>query len=408
MIDTVQFRIDGKRFVGGNRSPFTPVFSRRKFEDLSETERTRFNPKVPYIRRFILHPEKDERSRNAIHVEIFEKMSHTRQTLEYDLIIRTSLPKLLFGNNLQELAASDGPHAFEELRKRLFAEGIMVTTNALATASLSVVHFAKNIILPSHIKSRIILKSLSKVDKGKAYDVSEDKRITDTNNGRSLRLACGVREWSFYDKIDEMRRRTKRGAAGRQTTYEKDMVDIYGLGSVEVLRSEYRLNKAQTIKSEINALLSRTYDTPVTLNCIFSETLWKEILNKAWRNLIKRPSNQLALLSVDNKLDLFHHVLENARRRDKGGHSQNEALWSYGLAAAIIDHGAKTVRHDFARIWSDKAGERFEEKIKTAAGLAEGIPLSDGIVFVTQALERFERVTLTSLKQHIISLSTPI
>jgi hypothetical protein len=230
--------------------------------------------------------------------------------------------------------------------------------------------------------------------------MNDDQHIRDANNGQSLRLACGVREWSFYDKVDEMRRKTKRGAAGRQTPYEKDMVELYGLDGIEVFRFEYRLNKAQTIRSEVNALLGRPYDTPVTLECLFSETLWKTTLNNAWQKLTNRPDNQLALLSADSKLDLFHHVLRSAQQRDKSGHSQNQALWCYGLAAAIMDHGVKTIRHDFARIWSEKAGERFEEKIRTAAELVEGVPLSDGIVFITQALERFERVTLDTVKQH--------
>lgn len=401
MIDTVQFRLDGKRFVVSGNAPFTPVFSKRKFEELSEAERTRRNPRVSYIRRFLLHPEKSDDSRNTIHVEIFEKVNHDQQTLEYSLVIKTSIPKLLLAHNLEELTASDGLRVFEELRRRLSNDGILVSANAIATAPLSVCHFAKNIILPSHIKTQAILKTLSKVDMGKSYDVSEDKRITNRNNGRSLRLASGVREWSFYDKVDEMRCRTRRSAVGRQTPYEKNMVEMYGLDGIEVFRCEYRLNKMQTIRSEINALLDRKYETPVTLDCIFSETLWKTILNNAWRKLINRPDNQLALLSTDSKLDLLHHVLRNAKHRDTGAHSQNQALWCYGLAAVLMDHGVKTIRHDFAQIWSDKAGERFEEKIKTAAELVEGIPLSDGIVYITQALERFERVTLDSVRKFV-------
>jgi hypothetical protein len=400
MIDTVQFRIDGRRAIVSTRAPFVPVFSRRKFENLLDEEKARLNPRAPYIRKFLLRPDKDEGSRNAISVEIFEKADRERRTVEYELVIRTSLPKLIFANNLTELEASDGPRVFEELRRRLADYHITVSPTAIATAPLSVIHFGKNNILPPHLKTQAIIKTLSKLDMGKAYEVSEDNRSTEKNSGRSLRLACGVREWSFYDKVDEMKCKTKRGAAGRQTPYEKNMVEVYDLDGIEVFRLEYRLNKAQTIRSEINALLGRSYDTPVTLDCVFTETLWKTVLSNAWRKLTNRPDNQLALLSTDSKLDLFHHVLRNAQLHDRSGHSQNQALWCYGLAAAIMDHGVKTIRHDFEQIWSNKAGERFEEKIRTAAELVEGIPLSDGIVFITQALERFERVTLASVKQH--------
>ncbi len=397
MIDTIQIRIDGKRFFIGRHAPFTPVFSRRKFEELSDVEKERFNFKVPYLRKFILHPEKNEGSQNAIIVEIYEKVNRAHEKVEYEMAIRTSLPKLIYSQNLSELSATSGPRVFEELRRRLADYGITVTIDAIATAPLSVIHLGKNIILPKNIKTQAIIKALSKLDIGKAYDINENKTTSDRNNGRSLRLASGVREWSFYDKIDEMRCRTKRGAAGHLSPYEKSMVDLYELEDVEVFRFEYRLNKAQTIRSEINEVLGREYNTPVTLACVFSERLWKDVLNKAWRKLINRPDNQLALLSADSKLDLFHHVLGNAQRHDKGGHSQNQALWCYGLAAALMDHGVKTIRHDFARIWSEKAGERFEEKIRAAAELIKDMPLIDGISYITADLERFQPVLLDTL-----------
>ncbi len=402
MIDKVQFRIDVRRFAVGSRAPFIPVFSKRKYEELSEAEKARVNFKIPYLRKFTLHPEKDEGSRAAISVEIYEKLNRERRTVEYEMVVQTSPTKLLLANNLTELSGSDGPAVFERLRQRLGEYGIMVTTAAIATAPLSVCHFAKNIPLPPDLKVQSIIKTLSKLDMGKAYDVNEDEQINkvrNRNNGRSVRLACGVREWSFYDKVDEMRCKTKRGAAGRQTPYEKDMVELYGLGGIEVFRMEYRLNKGQTIKSEFNTLLGRPCDTPVILEDVFTETLWKTVLNNAWKKLTNRPDNQLALFSPDRKLDLYHHILRKAEIRDKSAHSLNQALWSYGLATTIIDHGVKTVRHGFNLIWSGKAVERFEEKIRTAAELAEGIPPSvDGIVFITRALEQFQRVTLDSLK----------
>lgn len=97
-------------------------------------------------------------------------------------------------------------------------------------------------------------------------------------------------------------------------------------------------------------------------------------------------------------MDLLLRILKNAKAKDQSGHSQNQALWSYGLALAIKKNGVRAVRNEMEKIWSKKSDERLSKKLSIAADLAHGAPLDDGIIFISEELEKFEQITLDRIK----------
>ena len=401
-MDTVQIRIyDKDKFRVVTGAPFRQEFSMRDFKDLSREERLRSQDKRwPYLRNFVLHPEKKD-GLTIPKVEIYESADSTIGIVKYEMVITASLPKLLFENSLCEISPTDLQRVSDTMVERLSGVGIQVLPSTIATASVSVAHFCKNIILPNSISFRRLLAELARVDIGKAYDTTDDIRTKNKNSGQVLHLYAGNREWSFYDKIEDMKRPKNKSEDKLKTEYEKELVELYGLKDTEVFRYEYRLKKTQTIKSELNAALGRPYQTPVLLTDIFSGGLWKSVLLRSWKRITDRPENQLALLGTNSKLDLLIHILKNAWNKDKSGHSQNQALWSYGLATAIKDHSAKTIRKELGRVWSSKSDERLDEKMAVAANLAQGVPFSDGIAHIGKELERFEVINLALLEKGV-------
>ena len=396
-MDTISMRIIGKdKYTIAPYAPFVPEFSVRKFSDLSSGERNRNNGRIPYLRHFVLHAESTDGLRLP-QVEIFEVADWETLSVVYEMKITTSLPNLVFENNLEEFDFAD-PELKKQvtgtLSERLAGVGIGVRPWNISLAPLSVLHIAKNIPLHSSIKMRRLLTTLSKTDAGKAFDVTDGSdfaRMKNRNDGRVVNIRSGTREWAFYDKIeDSLRPKSKRFDKSKNER-AKELIGLHDLENTEVFRFEYRLNKAQTIRSEVNKILKREYQTPVTFGDIFSKELCKTILLNAWKTLINRPENQPVLFAGDNRLELLLHILTKAHDRDKSAHSQNLALWSYGLATVIMDHGAKTLKHEMGKVWSSKAGERLEEKIATAVALAKEIPLSDDIMFISNALRKFER-----------------
>ena len=396
-MDTISFKIVGaEKFKVDEKAYFVPDFSVRDFASLSENERMiAKNKRLHYVRHFILHADPGF-ERYFPKVEIFEKANFANSTLYYELVVTGSMPKALFENNLQELSAMNCQHLPEALSSRLYSMGVQVSTISIASASLSVLHLCTNIILPPEIKFRSLIKELSVVDVGKAYDTTSEVRKKDKNNSEILHLFCGTREWAFYEKVQDLKRSGRHVFDKLKTDLEKNLAISYNLDHIEIFRYEYRLKKARTIQHEVNKTLGRPHDTPVIFSDMFSEELWQKILLNSWRKIINRPENQLALIRCDENLDLLLYMLAKAKTKEKSGHSQNQALWSYGLTMAIKDHGAKAVRQEVGKIWSDKAtGTRFDEKLKIAVSLADGIPLSDGVSFISKALGHFQ---ITNLK----------
>lgn len=399
-MDTLSFRIK-ENFRITDRANFNSEFSTRTFYDLSTKERIRSRDMKgnEYLRKFILHPINDE-DIYFPSVEVYEKANASVGKVEYEIVITIhSVPKLIFGNNFEEIKPSDKEKFLLTLSQRLWQAGISVSEEAIRQAPPSVFHLCKNIFLPKDIPIRSVLSDLAHTDMGKAYDTTEDiHRKRDKNGSKVVHLRCGSREWCFYDKADDARQPKSKRQDKTRTSYEQELLSSPAFENLEVFRFEYRLNKVQTIKSELHGLLNKTYQDKITVEDLFTEGLWKEVLTKAWSNLIKRPENQLALLSYNNPLDLLLQILRNAKKENNNAHSQNKALITYGLAQAIKDHGAKTVKDELNKTWANK-DNRLVEKLEIATELVKNIPVSQGISHISKELERFEFINLASLKE---------
>lgn len=403
-MDTISFRIKNN-FRVANWANFIPEFSKRDFSELSLKERVRSkDPKTRYLRKFILHPIKNKDNEDLYYpsVEVYEKSEPNTGRVEYDMTITIhSIPKLLFSNNFQEIGFLDREKVINSTAERLRSIGIGVSVEAISEAPLSVVHFCKNIILPKNVAFRSILSDLSKTDMGKAYDTTNDVRMQrDKNNGKVVHLRCGTREWCFYDKIDDMKQSKGKRNDKYITTYEKELISKLDLQDLEVFRYEYRLSKYQTIKSELHTLLGKKYDDKISVSDLFTDGLWKNVLTKAWKRILQRPENQLALLSFDSSLDLLLHILRETKKEKLSAHSQNKALWTYGLIQMIKDHGAKTVKNELNKVWANK-DNRLLEKLNIAVGIIKDIPISQGVSYISKQLEKFEIINLTSLEKGI-------
>ncbi|PIR12773.1 hypothetical protein COV49_04325 [Candidatus Falkowbacteria bacterium CG11_big_fil_rev_8_21_14_0_20_39_10] len=402
-MDTISFRIK-ENFRVTERANFNTEFSTRNFSDLSQKERIRSKELRgnEYLRKFILHPIKYDEDTYYPSVEIYEKANSTIGKVEYEMVITIhSIPKLIFGNNFEEIKNSDKDKIVALMVERLRDAGILVSGESIKQAPVSVVHFCKNIVLPREIAIRSIFSDLSHTDMGKAYDTTEDvHRQRDKNGSKVVHLRCGSREWCFYDKADDARQPKSKRQDKTRTAYEKELLSSPAFENLEVFRYEYRLNKHQTIRSELHALLGKTYQDKITVGDLFVEGLWKAVLVKGWKNILQRPENQLALLSYTSSLDLLLHILRNAKLENPSAHSQNKALWIYGLVQAIKDHGAKTVKDELNKVWANK-DNRLIEKLDMATDLTKDIPTSQGVFYITKQLEKFEIINLASLEKGI-------
>ena len=389
-MDTIIIKIYGpNKFKIKNRHWFLPEVEPRKYDELSTTEKqskTRY-----YLRRFIL--KAPPQGSYIPKIDILETLDRKNKKIVYILIAESSIPKLLYGNSLQEISDEDGGKVMVAFQRALVSLGIIVDINDVAGARISALHLCKNIVLPKDILLQDILAELNRVDIDKTVDVTVKER---KNGGQTLHIYSGTVERVFYDKIvDTIRPKNKRKDKGHMD-YEREIIDRYSLYNTEVFRYEYRIKKTQTVSREVNSALERKPLTYVAFRDLFKKDLSKKILLKSWRDLVQRPENQLALIGPTDNFRLLLQIIEGAKKSG-GAHSLNRALISFGIVCIIKTHGAKELKKTIFRHWLKDHPERLTKKIKEASELAKGLPYSNGIAYVDSSIERYELVTRSLL-----------
>jgi hypothetical protein len=387
-MDTVILRIYGpKKFSFSRKDWFLPEIASRKYNELSITEK---NSNRYYLRRFIL--KAPAQSWYIPKVDVLEVLDKENKLVKYILIAEFSLPKLLYGNSVQEVTEKDLNRVIAALEHAFEKVGIKVEEGAIRTSRITAVHFCKNILLPEDIRLQDILAELQRVDLGKVVDITTKET---KNGGRILHIYSGTLELVFYDKVtDALRPKIKRKDKGHMD-YERVIIDKYHLQDREIFRFEYRIKKTQTVKREINRALKREPLTAVVFRDLFKPKLGQAVLLKAWQDLVGRPENQLALIGPIDNFKLLKCIIDGVRAQGRA-HSMNKALIAYGLVCIVRDRGAKEFKQLMFSNWNDDHPERLNEKIAKASDLLKGISYSNGMAFVDAELNRFKPIKLTS------------
>lgn len=223
---------------------------------------------------------------------------------EIMLTVEVSLPKLFFGNNLQELQTKDFDTIITLLHQKLCIMGVLVEPKNLQQADIITVHFSKNIVLkdgstPFHYIQKI---------KESFSPSGLDHNQTDyRNSGHSFKWHCNSYEIIFYDKLFDLQSAT---ISKKRALDNSNIFDLKKLNKIrskkkkfEVLRFEVRLNKRATIKKLFETLKIKN---KLTLQTIYKPTICKKVL-LYYLNIIEqkrshifdfKPSSDQALLST--------------------------------------------------------------------------------------------------------------
>lgn len=196
----------------------------------------------------------------------------------YSIIMRIefSIPKLLLGNNFDEVSNEDFEQVVSKLYNRLFEMGVVIAPEMLRQAPVSGVHYSKNIPLTDYSTPYSILKEFYKIKMTKRLDVNQ----TDfRNEGHSLKWRTNDFELSFYDKIKDLEQSkiSENRSIEKQNEFQYDLfLPLKKRKAFEVLRMEVRLNSKKKIKAILEKLqISSDY----LFRSIFDETKSKITLN---------------------------------------------------------------------------------------------------------------------------------
>jgi len=214
------------------------------------------------------------------------------------LKIEFSAPKLLLGNNLEELQNKDFDRMITKLHERMLNMGVEIDQGYLKHAPVIAIHYAKNISLkdgstPFHFISKI----------KQSYIPSRmDSNLTHYRNaGSGFKIHCNSHEIVFYDKLYDLHQShisTKR-SIDRDNSFDLKILD--GIRTkkrkFEILRMEVRLNKRSKIKQLLSSI---NIKSDLTLRKLFKPAIAQKVLLHYVNQLeCKRP----ALLELDHVSD---------------------------------------------------------------------------------------------------------
>ena len=262
--------------------------------------------------------------------EVFEPM----------LKIELSLPKLLFGNNFDELQYKDFKLVVARLVMVLAHMGVATNAAALSQAQVTAIHYSKNIPLvdgstPYHFINKI---------KEANIKLSIDTNQTDyRNEGHSFRWHCNSYEVVFYDKIRDL----EKANISSKRSIEKDnkmQADVFNKlknrKMLEVLRMEVRLNKRDKIKQLFKSLGIKA---ELTFKKLFKPAISRTILLHYLDELESKRPMLLDYKARNDKALLAALVCNNPTLTPK------QLLMLFGLRKAFETMDARELRVMFAK-----------------------------------------------------------
>jgi len=194
---------------------------------------------------------------------------------EIPLKIEFSIPKLLYGNNFDELTDEDFPAIIQKLKTILREMGVYILEQHLINAPVSSVHYSKNIALTDYTTPYTYLEQLTKLNINKRLDTN---RTDFRNEGHSFKYRANSFEIVFYDKIKDLQQAkvSEKRAEEKDNSLQLGLFDILTQKKpLEVLRIEIRLNKRQ----KINQILKHIdKEVEPTFTNVFNQDTAKKVL----------------------------------------------------------------------------------------------------------------------------------
>ena len=199
------------------------------------------------------------------------------------LKVEYSIPKLLFGNNFDELNDSDFEKVIEILHLKLSEMSIEVSKQDLREADIVGIHYGKNIVMTDYTTSYEILNSLRKINLTKRLDLSS----SDYREGHAVRYHANGFELAFYDKIREIEQSkisSKRGVEKDNEMQLNFLEQSQFPKQLEVFRYELRIGNRKKMKStfkKVGIMPKMDFQT------LFNKELARRVLRHFWHKEIE-------------------------------------------------------------------------------------------------------------------------
>ncbi len=268
MIDTIVLTLQPEQFAISDHNRFSPSTAGLFQTPYYTLGRNGFikcvqNPTSEELERRIYKPRLTVTRRMGIH------------GFNTTLRIEFSIPKLMFGNNFDEVSEGHFDEVVNKLYESLYNMGVVVAPHFLREAPVSAVHYSKNIVLTDYSIPYNILKELSKINLTQKLDLNQ----TDfRNEGHSLRFRANSFEISLYDKRKDLQKAktSEKRAIEKDNAIQLELFDEFKVKRpFEVLRMEIRLGKRAKIREILKTLNMQAF---MTFSELFKENIARQVL----------------------------------------------------------------------------------------------------------------------------------
>lgn len=204
------------------------------------------------------------------------------------LKIELSLPKLIYGNNFDELTDDDFEQIVSKLQSALKQMGVLIFSEVLRASPVSAIHYSKNVVFTDGRIAKYWIDRLEEANIRKSLDTSKDSY---QNGGSMFKTHASSFEVAFYDKIRELE------ASSKSIRRAERVDDVIQLGlfeqfqsrkMFEVFRMEVRLNTRRKIKATLKKV--KVFTEPTFENLFKQEYSTKVLLHLLDEIREKRPA----------------------------------------------------------------------------------------------------------------------
>ena len=334
--------------------------------------------KTEQYEKYVRNPSKAEKTTG----KYFPRLTGYKRYYSQDSNVRIefSAPKLLYLNNLDELEDDDFPKVIEFLQDRLKTMGVRVFKNVLENASVSSVHFSKNILLKDGYTANYLISEMNKVNLRKSFDFARSRYI---NDGQSLYAHTTSHQLVIYDKIADLGKDKKRAIDKEQTSYQMSLFEkINKTEQQEIIRFEVRLNHKQKMSKVLKDL---GFNNNPSFKEVFSSVVSKTVVNEYWKKLIKE--RNLGLFSISLSLKDILHTLFFADKQLK----PKQAIYLLGLYTLAKDeNGIRQLRTIISKRARDRTWYRIANDMKRAGELITQNKLRDWVTQIDNNLNIYK------------------
>lgn len=220
-------------------------------------------------------------------LNLYRRIRRNETQPEFDLQIQFSAPKLIYGNNFQEVSEYDFEEIVSELHIKLYLMGIHIDKDRIMNARVSAIDYSKNILLSKGLNSSMVLNQLYKsIDTNNLYDFTQ---VIFKNGGQTLHIHSNKFEFVMYDKVRELMQSkvSEKRSVDKQPYIQFSLLDEIALVD-NYFRLELRLNTTKVIKEKIKDFATDYVEVIPTFKSLFNRNLSQQILSNYWNKQIRQ------------------------------------------------------------------------------------------------------------------------